>query len=609
MIFSGSGLQPTSQSPNGVEIEQEIKSRLAAERLRLEQIEGLDCGPPCHYHRPAERPFTAQERDKVTILLGGLTWKHETLAVAGFEACGYHCQRLPVPDLAAFRLGKEYGNNGQCNPTYFTVGNLILFLRRLEAEGLRRQEIIDKYVFFTAGSCGPCRFGMYESEYRLALHNAGFDGFRVLLFQQEQGIKAASGEPGLKFTAHFGLSMLNALNFGDVLNDVAHQIRPYELNPGETDRTMAEVTENLARTLRYRRLFEPVDRMPTWLAARLARRPVWKTIANAVGKVYEHLYGRTTRDALEACRQRLNQIQIDRLRVKPMVKIIGEFWAQTTEGDGNFNMFSLLEREGAQVHVEPIGSWVTYLLYYAKAHLLERKRLGLDRGGTLRQRWSNELRFRKKGLLLDLGEVLYRYFYRRTARALGGITDSLVDQDELGRLARPFYHDLARGGEGHLEVAKNIYYTLHQLSHMVLSLKPFGCLPSSQSDAVQSAVISRFQGTIFLSVETAGEGEINAYSRVQMALGEAKAKAKAEFQQALQSTGKHLEDIKAYAARHPELSQPFYHVPHRPGIAGTAANFVLHVSDCIDRNARAARLCNTTGRKLLRMPFLGLAGK
>jgi len=44
--------------------------------------------------------------------------------------------------------------------------------------------------------------------------------------------------------------------------------------------------------------------------------------------------------------------------VKPVVKIIGEFWAQITEGDGNFHMFEFLEREGAQVLVEPIGTWV-----------------------------------------------------------------------------------------------------------------------------------------------------------------------------------------------------------------------------------------------------------
>ena len=51
------------------------------------------------------------------------------------------------------------------------------------------------------------------------------------------------------------------------------------------------------------------------------------------------------------------------LRVKPMVKVTGEFLAQTTEGDGNFHMFQFLEREGAEVMVEPIATWVTYLLY------------------------------------------------------------------------------------------------------------------------------------------------------------------------------------------------------------------------------------------------------
>jgi hypothetical protein len=157
---------------------------------------------------------------------------------------------------------------------------------------------------------------------------------------------------------------------------------------------------------------------------------------------------------------------------------------------------------------------------------------------------------------------------------------------ELASLAQPYYHRFARGGEGHLEVAKNIYYTVHKKAHMVLSLKPFGCMPSSQSDGVQSAVMNHFKDMIYLPVETSGEGEVNAHSRVQMALGEAKAKAKAEFQQALESTGKRLEDIRAYVAEHPELRRPFYSVPHRHGVTGTAANFVLHVNDLMDGRAR-----------------------
>ena len=64
----------------------------------------------------------------------------------------------------------------------------------------------------------------------------------------------------------------------------------------------------------------------------------------------------------------MDTVEVDRTRVKPVVKVTGEFWAQTTEGDGNFHMFEFLEREGAQVMVEPIATWVAYLMYQAKAN-------------------------------------------------------------------------------------------------------------------------------------------------------------------------------------------------------------------------------------------------
>src|SRR5438067_5524108 len=114
---------------------------------------------------------------------------------------------------------------------------------------------------------------------------------------------------------------------------------------------------------------------------------------------------------------------------------------------------------------------------------------------------------------------------------------------------------------------------------MVLALKPFGCMPSSQFDGVQSAVINKFNDMIFLPIETSGEGEVNAHSRVQMALGEAKVKARSEFERALESTGRKLEEIRAFVEDHPEMKRPFYRVPHREGYAGTAAQFVLHVDE------------------------------
>ena len=71
------------------------------------------------------------------------------------------------------------------------------FLTELGREGPHPEEVVDKYVFLTAGACGPCRFGMYATEYRKALRDSGFDGFRVVLFQQKGGLKQATGEkPG-----------------------------------------------------------------------------------------------------------------------------------------------------------------------------------------------------------------------------------------------------------------------------------------------------------------------------------------------------------------------------------------------------------------------------
>ncbi len=537
------------------------------------------------YRRPYERPFTADERDKVTILVGGLTRKHEEFIRAVFQGSGYKCELLPVPDQDAFQLGKEFGNNGQCSPAYFTSGALIQYLRTLEAQGMSRRDIIDNYLYFTAGSCGPCRFGMYAAEYRLALQNAGFDGFRILRFQQDEGIRQKTQAEGLKYTIDFGLGMLKVLFLGDALNDLTHNIRAYEVNPGETNRVMDLCVRDLCDHLREYKAPELSSRVPGWVTSSLAKRDFLRGLLSFLFKMNQHLHGNEFQDVLARCRKRIDGIAVDRTKLKPIVKIIGEFWAQTTEGGGNYKMFDFLEREGAQVQPEAIGTWIAYLLAHARMQMPPKR--GMDSQcrepgrWNVRQRWRNEMAFQKKRALLAFGEWYYSRLYAQVLKALGGTGHALVSQEKLAGLANPFYKPLARGGEGYLEIGKNIYYHTHKLCHMVLSLKPFGCLPSSQSDGVQSAVISRHKDMIYLPIETSGEGEVNAHSRVQMALGEAKLKAKAEFQEALASTGKRIDDIRAFVAQHSELSRPFYKVPHRPGTAGVAANFVLHVSDLI----------------------------
>src|SRR5262249_22372890 len=273
---------------------------------------------------------------------------------------------------------------------------------------------------------------------------------------------------------------------------------------------------------------------------------------------------------LEACRKLLNErVEVDYTRPRPIVKVTGEFWAQTTEGDGNFRMFSFLEGEGAQVLVEPIATWINYILFcIIQAY---RDSRGLAGNEKAPQKWhllgrlAHALRFRGKLFLFNVaGKILGRE-YERLRLALGGTAHRLVNQLELQRLGNPYYNSRAEGGEGHMEVAKNIYYANHDLAHVVLSLKPFGCMPSTQSDGAQAAVVSHYPAMIYLPIETSGEGDINAYSRVQMALGEAKVKCKNELAETVKRTGYSMAQVQAYVAEHRELRRPMQQVPHNKG--------------------------------------------
>jgi predicted nucleotide-binding protein (sugar kinase/HSP70/actin superfamily) len=559
-------------------VENAIQQRLAEERARLEQEAGFVRRETHAFKKPVEKPFTKQQRSSTTLLFGGLTWKHEKLVHGALEGLGYLAEAVPTPNVKAFQTGKEFGNNGQCNPTYFTVGNLVQYLQNLEEQGLSKQEIIDRYVFFTAGACGPCRFGMYEAEYRLALRNAGFDGFRVLLFQQSGGLSQSDTEAGLELNLDFFLGILNALNCGDVMNEVAYALRPYEVNAGETDKVLDAEMDYLHEVFRKKQPWKLEGNMGT-MSKYLGS---FSDTAEYIGKFVHQLKGDDYVPALERCRDSFNGIDIDRLRVKPIVKITGEFWAQTTEGDGNFNMFDFLQREGAQVLVEPIGTWIMYMIHQVVQKYKDFK--GLEDGAVLPPLWKLgtrakiEFGYRQKVAKLKLAEAIFKGEYHKIVNALGGIAHHLTDQYELQRLGHPFYNSRAGGGEGHLEVAKNIYYSNKDLAHMVLSVKPFGCMPSTQSDGAQSAVVSSYKDMIYLPVETSGEGEINAHSRVQMALGEAKNKAKKEFAETLEKTGLTLDQCRAWVEAHPESKRPLYNVPHTKGIIGGAANFVHHIA-------------------------------
>ncbi|MGB0679902.1 MAG: 2-hydroxyglutaryl-CoA dehydratase [Polyangiales bacterium] len=532
---------PTATATD-LDIEAELSRFEAAERARL----GLSEGKTEHWRDQMVDPhFTAAQRPHTTMLMGGLTMAHDYLVEGVLKGLGYQARALDVPDAASLRAGKEFGNKGQCNPTYFTVGNLVKELCRLrDEEGLSAREIIDGYLFMTAGACGPCRFGMYVTEYRKALRDAGFDGFRVLLFQQTGGFKQATGEElGLVLGPRFFIGLARALFSGDVINLLAYRIRPYEVEAGATDKAIQAVKDEVYQALEQNK--------SVVLALRRARR-------------------------------HLEAVQVDRTQAKPKVSILGEFWAMTTEGEGNYHLQRFLEAEGAECDIQPLVNTLLYNLWEGRFDTLGRATLRDADGGPYGLK-DSDAALKIAGMWI--GEYALRTTFAVFACAAGLTRYQLPDMERIAQVGHSHYNNDLRGGEGHMEVAKLILNAEKQKAHMTLSVKPFGCMPSSGvSDGVQSAVTELYPDTIFCAVETSGDGAVNFYSRVQMFLFKARQRAQQEMAETLDSYGLSREALQDFLRQH-RYGNALYRAPHQ--VSGTGADLLHHAAPLIGQGRRA----------------------
>jgi len=557
-------------------LDQELEAQMEAELDAFIQQEKAELGivDREHFRDVVHDKFTAGQRAHTTIFFTGLAHAHDLLINAALRGLGYKIYPLEVPDYESFRVGKEYGNRGQCSPTYFTVGNLVKTLQRLEQEGLSKEQINERYLYLTVGACGPCRFGSYITEYRKALRDAGFGGFRVILFQQKGGYDQTEGngiddevmagavraedagavraedaggvravdasaegmlESGLDLNAAFFFRFIIGGMLGDVLNGLMYRIRPYEVVAGATDRVVQQAKDMLTDVLQTP---DSLHKLPLTMLK---------------------------------IRRMFGAIEVDRTVIKPKVAIIGEFWAMTTEGDGNYKMPSFLESEGAEVEVQFVTAWLLYNMWEIKWDTLRRMRLeGADEG-----LWglADNDNPGKTVWGVMAADKIFRGMFQILANTLGLHGYKLPDMDELSDLTKDLYHDEIRGGEGHMEVGKLIVNTTHDKVNMTLSVKPFGCMPSSGvSDGVQTVVQAKFPDAIFLPIETNGDGAVNVYSRVQMMLHKARQQARRQTESALQEHGVELDEVRAFIGRHPLLKRALTYPSHTVGC--TAANAV-----------------------------------
>lgn len=493
-----------------------------------------------HYRAYSPAPLTRNDVDEVELLFGGLHWRAERLLQAVFENLGYKARPLPVATKTDLLTGRELADIGQCCPTSFTTGNLANFLRE-ESDRLGGSEkVSDRYVYITAGACGACRFGQYHQSYELALKNLGMEQFRMFLIDQSNPDQGATAGGGLNINLPLTLGAVWALLVADVIQSLEYRTRPYEVNAGQTDEVVRSCVEELYQAFRNR-----PDKGEKW------------------GSLVWHLSTNYFTRALKEVFERFEAIEVDRLQPKPVVKITGEFYLQTVEGDPNYNIHRWLEAEGAEVYPAPIAVWLDYLIRFQVQSLEDY--VGIDRGA------------RAKLAALKGVQRVFNWTYNRMRAALGNIPHDIPDQYELRRLAAPYFHHKLSGGEGDMLVGKALWTHLNRKAHMICELSPYSCMPNTMSIGAMAGVIGQHPDLLYAPIEVKGDAEVHALSRCQMILTEAKKRAIQEYVAAMEATGLTPETARDRLAGRPDMLRATYRVPHN-GAAGMAANLLYELA-------------------------------
>ncbi|MCC6994650.1 MAG: hypothetical protein IT370_08585 [Deltaproteobacteria bacterium] len=402
------------------------------------------------------------------LLIGGLRSGHDQLVRAALAAEGLDARVLEPCDGAALAAGRAVLARGHCNPVYYLAGALVRSLQTAARDhGAEARAIAASHALVSVGSCGPCRFASYAGEYRRAAAAAGFAGLPVLSLEQT----APTPTPGLSAAGlHLGARTLarltRALLLADVLEAAAGRARLDASDAAAVDGVVRQARAVLAHAL----------------AARAPLRP-------ALGALRRQLAALPRRVPASG--------GAGRPRVR--ARITRELFAALSDGEPQHDVARWLERRDVDVTLPTVADWLLYPCWQARGPVGPR------------------------AVLARRAERLVTRLHRGAAAALG-LPATLPDLDDLATLAAPHYAPALRGGMGHLEVATYLACARDASADLVVSIKPFGCLPSSAlSDGVLPA-LARTRRPVWVALETTGDATAQLESRLELALDQARSR-------------------------------------------------------------------------------------
>ena len=409
--------------------------------------------------------FTKEMKRSHTIIAPDMFPTHMELLQAVFRIHGYNIVIARDEGKKVIDTGLKYLHNDVCYPAICAVGQQLYALSSGRYDPKKTA-----LIQFQTG--GGCRASNYIMLLRKALHNMGMDEVPVISLS----LSGLEKSPGFRFTPAMMLAGIRAVIYGDMLMLLKNQTLPYEVNAGDTERTVhrwiGELTEQFRR-----------------------------------GK---GLSGRALRRNLRAMAEDFHRIPREKKELT-RVGIVGEIYVKYA-AFGNNGLEKFLLSQGCETMVPGVLGFFQYCFANTETdHAYY--------GAPLRNVWVGKLALR----ISDRWE-------REMLRALKDYPEFVapVSFDRVKELADRVIDRGVKMGEGWLlpgETAELIEkgYT------NVICAQPFGCLPNH---IVGKGTIRRLrelypQANIFPVDYDAGASRVNQENRIKLMLAIARDEAAA----------------------------------------------------------------------------------
>ncbi|MCD6545284.1 MAG: 2-hydroxyglutaryl-CoA dehydratase [Thermotogae bacterium] len=283
-------------------------------------------------------------------------------------------------------------------------------------------------IYFMPDTRGPCRFGQYSNYINLWLDRNRVERVALLSLNSENAYAGL----GLAFKMRAWMAIV----ISDIFNAVSQNLKVLAKNRSEAIEVIKESSEKILESLANQ----------------------------SMAKIYQ---------ILQEVAEKFSKVE-KRFELEEVPKIIltGEIYVRNDEFSRK-NLENFFEDHGIIMHVSPIQEWMYYLDYL-----------------FLRKIISPDSKFKDK--LYKFAEIAMKRYVEKKVKGIfsrtGFYEPHLVDIKSIVKAAQRYF-DIRVTGEAILTIGTALYEIVREYDG-VISIGPFGCMPSRIAEAIIKRGIS-----------------------------------------------------------------------------------------------------------------------